>query len=221
MLPQLSATSWEGLYDGEVRYVDEQIARVMTMLKRAGLQDKTVVVVTGAFGETLALGPAQPAGSSLAEELRHVPLVIHDPRQPQRRVAELVDQTFLAPTLVQLAGVTAFDAAPVALPPWGSAAPRYVYFHTARGLVPGEEHAVELIGLEGGGARLVTRTDGQVIEFVDDRERRGDARLESLRVRLRRWYELTQQDAVARPFERVDFGTRYALDQIAEPDEKR
>src|SRR5688572_32639701 len=47
-------------------------------------------------GETLALGPAPTAGSSLAPELRHVPLVIREPRQPARRVAELVDTTFLA-----------------------------------------------------------------------------------------------------------------------------
>jgi len=224
VLPKLSAESLEGLYDGEIRYVDEQIARVLTLLKREGLLDKTVVVVVGSFGETLAPGPAPTAGSSLATELRHVPLVIRDPRQPARRVAELVDTTFLASTLAKLAGVEPAGAGnSIALPPWGAAAPRFAFFHTARGVLPGESRAVELIGMEGGGARLVMGVDGRVVEFVEEPPKPGDReqRLKALTGRLTRWHELTLQDAVARPFERLDFATRYALDLLAEPEGSR
>jgi hypothetical protein len=114
---------------------------------------------------------------------------------------------------------TDLDAA-IALPPWGGVAPRFAYFHTARGSLAAEDRAVELIGLEGGGASLTTRIDGTVVEFIpgpDRRARDGEDRLPSLRTRLLRWHELCGRDAVARPFERLDWATRFALDQIAEP----
>lgn len=223
VLPSLPESAWIGLYDGEVRYVDEQIARVLTQLRRNDLLDRTVVVVVGTYGETLAMGAAPAAGSSLARELRHVPLIIRDPRQSPRRIAEAVDVTFLASTLATIAGSPPVGGgvASVAFPPFGNAAPHFSYFHTARGVVPGASGSVELIGLEGNGATLVTRLDGTVVDYVAAPGRAGgrdaDERREALLARLARWYELTQHDAVARPFERIDSATRYALDQLAEP----
>lgn len=228
VLPQLPESSWIGLYDAEVRFVDEQIARVLTQLRKASLLDSTVVVVVGTHGETLALGPAPAAGSSLAKELRHVPLLIRDPRRPPQRVRELVDVTLLPATLAALAGAVeagtedatgAGSTLPVALPPWGASAPRFVYFQTARAELAGEDDAVELIGIEGGGATLITRGDGRVVEFIappDRPSRDGEERLKSLTSRLLRWHELARRDAVARPFDRLDAATRYALDELAE-----
>ncbi|MSR47718.1 MAG: hypothetical protein EXS13_11760 [Planctomycetes bacterium] len=226
VIPQLSQSSWIGLYDAEVRYVDEQVARVLTQLRRSGLEDKTIVVVVGTYGETLAMAAPPAAGSSLARELRHVPLVIYDPRQPKLRVTHLVDLTFLAPTLAQLAGAPLASAglAAFALPPFGTAVPRYTYFHTARGEVAGEARAMELLGLESDDASLVMRRDGTVIQFDDDRPRTNGKtvdRLPALKARLLRWHELTRRDAVARPFERLDFATSFALDLLAEPEGSR
>ncbi|MBL8841957.1 MAG: sulfatase [Planctomycetes bacterium] len=223
VLPKLPESSWVGLYDGDVRSFDEQVARVVSQLRKRGLLDRTVIVVVGAYGEALHAGPAAPAGSSLARELRHVPLLIRDPRRPAARVGEIVDVSLLAATLATLAGAPPSGAAaPLALPPWSDRAARFAFFHTARALLPGAAGVDEWIGIEGDGERLVATVDGRILEFESTRPRgEAEARQKALLARLLRWHELALAEAVARPFERLDFATRAALEELDEIDPER
>ncbi|MBM4269597.1 MAG: DUF1501 domain-containing protein [Deltaproteobacteria bacterium] len=95
-------------YDREIRYFDDQLARLLADLERRGLRDDTLVVLTADHGESLVedgyflehgRGPYQPTA--------HVPLIFVLPgRVPSGRVVEepvgLIDVT---PTLLDLLGV--------------------------------------------------------------------------------------------------------------------
>lgn len=100
------------LYDGAVSAVDAAVARVLASLEREGLAESTVVVVTADHGETLfENGHGLGHGDHLfGDEGTHVPLLIVDPRAGAKtsrpvRIAGVVRDVDLAPTLYELAGV--------------------------------------------------------------------------------------------------------------------
>lgn len=97
------------LYDGEVRYNDEQIGRFLARLEADGLLDDTLVVMTSDHGEFLGdrdpeLWRHRPPGY---REVLHVPLILHYPdRLPQgERVSTNVQLIDLFPTLMELAEI--------------------------------------------------------------------------------------------------------------------
>lgn len=97
-----------GLYDGEIRTVDRQIGRVLARLEELGLDDRTVVAVTSDHGEEFLEHKMLAHGSQLFDESLHVPLAIAGPGVPEgRRERARVENRFLAPTLLALAGVEA------------------------------------------------------------------------------------------------------------------
>jgi arylsulfatase A-like enzyme len=109
---EIDARQAIGDYDAEVLYVDQQIARVVDHLKRAGLWDSTLFVLTSDHGESLGEHGHMDHGEWLYEEQLRVPLVLRHPalipagsRIPQP--ALMVD---LAPTLLDLLGVSGDDA---------------------------------------------------------------------------------------------------------------
>lgn len=105
----------ERLYDGAIRYLDEQVGRILDRLREGGIWDETLVVVTADHGELLGehdlLGHGQ-----LFEESVHVPLVVKFPEQADgARVSERVSLTWLYPTILDEAGVDGPDGGAVSL----------------------------------------------------------------------------------------------------------
>jgi arylsulfatase A-like enzyme len=104
-------TQVRALYDGAVSAIDDAVARVLDSLRREGLADNTIIVVTADHGETLYdNGHGQGHGDHLfGDEGTHVPLVIVDPRAGasarERREGTIVRDVDLAPTLYALAAV--------------------------------------------------------------------------------------------------------------------
>lgn len=99
-----------GLYDGAVASVDAAAGRLLDALTHRNLLDRTIVVVTAPYGETLfESGRGQGHGDHLfGDEGTHVPLIVHDPRNvTPRAVTTLVRDVDLAPTLCDLTGVEA------------------------------------------------------------------------------------------------------------------
>lgn len=94
----------EALYDGELRYTDSQIARLVDTLRGKGLYDKTVVVVTGDHGEGFGEHNIDLHGYHLYSPQTKVPLVIRVPGLASRRSKTPAGHIDIMPTLVNLAG---------------------------------------------------------------------------------------------------------------------
>ena len=92
------------LYDGCIRYVDEQIARLLAELDALGLSDRTLVILTADHGdEFLEHGDIFHKSPFLYDELTHVPLIVRHPQyQEGRRIPEIVRHIDLMPTLLKI-----------------------------------------------------------------------------------------------------------------------
>jgi arylsulfatase A-like enzyme len=87
------------LYDGELRFQDDQLARLLAALEARPDWERTVVVIAGDHGEGLGQHGEAAHGGTWEEQLR-APLVIRIPGEPPRRVAELVTMVDVIPTLL-------------------------------------------------------------------------------------------------------------------------
>ncbi len=68
------------LYDGEIRYTDHHLGRVIDALRLFGLLEKTLVVVTGDHGEEfMEHGSLEGHAWTMYEEVTRVPLVMRFP----------------------------------------------------------------------------------------------------------------------------------------------
>lgn len=95
-------------YDGSLAYIDAELRRLLEHLKRAGLYDNTLVIITSdhgeAFGEHSFLGHLQ----SIRQNQLWTPLLIRYPGQPSgRRVPWRVSQVDLLPTVLDAVGIAA------------------------------------------------------------------------------------------------------------------
>jgi arylsulfatase len=93
----------DGLYNGEVRFVDDQIGELLDALKRFGLLDDTWVVVTADHGEELFDHGSFEHGHRYEEEVTRVPLIIRAPGAwgAGRRVEASASHVDLMPTILE------------------------------------------------------------------------------------------------------------------------
>jgi len=92
------------LYDGEVAYTDSQLARLFTYLRKAGLYDRTLIVLLGDHGESLGEHGEDEHGFFIYNSALRVPLIFKPPRGPgsPRVVQSPVGTVDVAPTLLEL-----------------------------------------------------------------------------------------------------------------------
>jgi arylsulfatase A-like enzyme len=95
------------LYDGEIRFADDQIARLLSRLGELGLDETTIVVVTSDHGEEFAEhGSMEGHQWTLYDEVLRVPLIVRHPAVPGPRVVRgPVDLLDVAPTLLEWLGL--------------------------------------------------------------------------------------------------------------------
>lgn len=96
------------LYDGEIRFVDDGLRRLVHELDRRGDLERTILVITADHGDELMDHGGLGHGMTVELELLRIPLVISgEPLRHAagRRIPELVRNLDLAPTLVELAGL--------------------------------------------------------------------------------------------------------------------
>jgi len=103
-----------GLYEAEIRYFDDQLARLFDALRADSMWDNTLVLVTSDHGEEfLDHGHVVHHDlTGLAEELIRIPAILKPPgwKPRVRTIHELVRMIDFAPTILDYAGLRAEGA---------------------------------------------------------------------------------------------------------------
>jgi arylsulfatase A-like enzyme len=97
----------DDLYAGEIAFVDEQIGRLLDVLDRRRLLDRTAVVVAADHGESLNEHREIGHGFFIYESVIRVPLIVRTAGVAPRRVADVVRIVDVMPTVLQLTGTPA------------------------------------------------------------------------------------------------------------------
>jgi arylsulfatase A-like enzyme len=97
-----------GLYDGAIASIDYEIGRMLDELRRRGVLDNTIVIVTSDHGEQFGEHGLRLHANSLYLPLLHVPLLMRYPGRLARgsRVDAPVSLRDLAATVIDLAGLS-------------------------------------------------------------------------------------------------------------------
>jgi choline-sulfatase len=93
------------LYDGEIRYADTEVGRVLDHLAARGLDRSTLVVITSDHGEEFLDHGSWEHQKTLYEEVVRVPLAIRGPGVAARRERAQASVLDVAPTILTWAGV--------------------------------------------------------------------------------------------------------------------
>lgn len=104
-------------YDGELRYADSRVGRLLDTLRRRDILQDTIVILFADHGENLADRETfSPAGFShwflhanMNDHDVHVPLIVRIPGREPGRVERQVGLIDLFPTLVNLTGISIDD----------------------------------------------------------------------------------------------------------------
>jgi arylsulfatase A-like enzyme len=98
------------LYDGTIRWVDDNLGRLLDGLRERGLLDRTLVVITSDHGEELFERGGFFHGQSLYDEQLHVPLLVRFPggAHAGRVVEPQVSHVDLVPSVADVLDVPVF-----------------------------------------------------------------------------------------------------------------
>jgi choline-sulfatase len=112
LLSNDDVTVLESLYDTEVASLDARLRGLFAGLERRGVLNKAIVVFTADHGEEFREHGQLGHGSSLFNELIHVPLIVLTPGQRAGRVvADNVSLVDVAPTILDLVGLAPMPTA--------------------------------------------------------------------------------------------------------------
>lgn len=101
------------LYDGEVRWVDSHVGRLLDLLEAKGLRDNTIIAIVSDHGDEFFEHGGRGHRSTLYRELTRVPFLLLVPGKTDAgsRVRETVRLYDLAPTLLDYAGLDPMEEA--------------------------------------------------------------------------------------------------------------
>jgi arylsulfatase A-like enzyme/Flp pilus assembly protein TadD len=92
----------QDLYDGEIAYLDSKLGDLFNYLSEQGLDEKTVVVITGDHGEALGQHGEATHGYFAYNSTLLVPLVIRYPGNTVQEIDEYVCHVDIFPTVCDL-----------------------------------------------------------------------------------------------------------------------
>lgn len=99
-----------GLYNGELRFVDDQIGELIAQMERLGLLDNTWIAVTSDHGEEQFDHGSFDHGHRYEEEVTRVPFILRAPKgrwNAGRRIPHLARHIDILPTILELYDVEA------------------------------------------------------------------------------------------------------------------
>ena len=89
--------NYDSLYDSSIRYVDNQVAKIVDQLRDLGKLDETVIIVTGDHGEVLFDRQdvyGHPPHYHY-DDLLHVPLLVYDSDGPSGRIQSPISSAWI------------------------------------------------------------------------------------------------------------------------------
>ena len=98
------------LYDGEIRYADDEVGRVLDHVKTRGLDRGTLVVMTSDHGEEFLDHGSWEHQKTLYEEVIRIPMVVAGPGVQPRHETWQTSLLDVMPTILAWAGVPASPA---------------------------------------------------------------------------------------------------------------
>jgi arylsulfatase A-like enzyme len=94
------------LYDGEIRWVDEHVAKLLSVVEELGIGDQTAIIVTADHGDEFFEHGFKGHGRTLYREVVQVPLIMRVPGMKGGAVVETpVSLVDIAPTVLTIMGV--------------------------------------------------------------------------------------------------------------------
>src|SRR5271155_3109705 len=95
------------LYDGEIAYADSAVAHWIAFLKKAGVYDNAIIIVTGDHGEGLGEHGEETHGLFLYDSTLHIPLLLKTPGAAHHGtvIDAEVRTTDILPTILSATGV--------------------------------------------------------------------------------------------------------------------
>lgn len=99
------------LYDGQVKQLDDYMGQLTEKMKKWGILDNTVIIITSDHGEELFehgfIGHASTSlNAKLYDEIIHIPLIICWPKKIKHRVVdEQAQQIDIMPTILDMLGL--------------------------------------------------------------------------------------------------------------------
>ncbi|MGB0684674.1 MAG: sulfatase [Planctomycetota bacterium] len=156
----------KALYEAEIRYTDDQIARLWEQLEAWGIADAVIIAVTSDHGDEFLEHGDRGHHHTLYEEVIHVPLVLRAPGIAPAgvRVGGTVSNIDLAPTLLDLAGLEPWPnrSGSSLAPLWTEDLDRQVYLDLVR---PAKD--LELRGYRFGPAKGILDAERQMFRVYD------------------------------------------------------
>jgi choline-sulfatase len=111
--PPYSEKYKDHLYDGEISYADSAVANWIAYLKKAGVYDNAIIIVSGDHGEGLGEHGEETHGLFLYDATLHIPLLLKTPNPaagaaPRGVVIDAqVRTTDILPTILAATGIPA------------------------------------------------------------------------------------------------------------------
>jgi len=95
------------LYDGEIRFTDEHVGRVLARIDQLGLRDNTLVIVVSDHGDEFFEHGNKGHHRTLYQEVLRVPLIVRlpDGRWAGESVSQQASLVDILPTIIDVAGL--------------------------------------------------------------------------------------------------------------------
>lgn len=112
------------LYDGEIKYNDDEIGQIVSALKQKGEYEDTLLIIAGDHGDAFNEHGRLTHGHLPYDELIHVPLILKPPNGKQivkPEITEITSLVDICPTIADAAGINSIPDTVQgrSLPPFG------------------------------------------------------------------------------------------------------
>lgn len=100
-----TAEEVSAMYDSAIKYVDQEIGRLVKYFKKQGIYEDTIFVITSDHGESLTEHGIFFDHHGLYDESIHVPLIFNNLPMGGKRIKDFVQHVDIVPTLLDILNI--------------------------------------------------------------------------------------------------------------------